>query len=566
MSDTIYRNVEIKVKATYTPSEIALYKHNPFIEALPPVMTPERVSKLLTRRPAYDKSEREKPYYDRFEMVQSISHFFEPFPRHLELEATFSRMIRNGYMPRNPISSEWIKQLRSGFPNIDWGSGIPGYLPGIRSNAVGFSIIGNSGVGKSTSVESVLSLFPQVIVHSHYNGHIFNQTQLVWLKLDCPHDGSLKGLCLNFFQDIDHLMKTRYYKSNINRRTINELLPDMANLAANVGLGALVIDEIQRLKDVKKNEIPMQMLNFFVRLSDNIGVPVVLIGNFKALPLLTRELSIARRNEGQGGLLWWNEDNDEDWDRFIETLWKYQWTNVESPLTPELKNIIYEKSVGIVDLAIKLYQLAQWEVINSDDERITPKTIDFVARERLKLSHSILEAIRNRDIERLKKIPDLDISEEQLNKFFLQTKGKATLTGTLKTVRNQQKNLDYADETDDENPTYRIAKWLLDGGFEVAIARDAAVEAIKRCGPKQEFREVMESAYEIAKMLYSLKAPAPQLQSKIPMQSKPEMKKKAIISPDDLRSIVSQGKVKGLSGYESLKEAGFIKPIKEFFN
>ena len=76
-------------------------------------------------------------------------------------------------------------------------------LHGVKSAASGFTIIGVSGVGKSTAVEKILSLYPQRIVHTKYRERPLAFTQLVWLKLDCPHDGSLKQLCYQFFYALD---------------------------------------------------------------------------------------------------------------------------------------------------------------------------------------------------------------------------------------------------------------------------------------------------------------------------------------------------------------------------
>jgi len=139
-------------------------------------------------------------------------------------------------------------------------------------------------VGKTTSVESVLSLYAQQIQHSgKYGGHALDRVQLVWLKLECPQDGSLRGLCLNFFQAVDEIVGTRYYPKfgNNRRRSVDELLPEMANVAAVLGLGVLVIDEIQRLNEASSGGAA-KMLNFFGQMVNQFSVPVVLVGTFKA--------------------------------------------------------------------------------------------------------------------------------------------------------------------------------------------------------------------------------------------------------------------------------------------
>ena len=80
----------------------------------------------------------------------------------------------------------------------------------------------------------------------------------------------------------------------------------MSQVARHTGLGMLVIDEIQHLKQAKSGGSE-KMLNFFVTLVNTIGVPVVLIGTTKAMSVLQSEFSQARRGSGQGDMVWETE-------------------------------------------------------------------------------------------------------------------------------------------------------------------------------------------------------------------------------------------------------------------
>ena len=184
------------------------------------------------------------------------------------------------------------------------------------SSVPGFTIIGLSGAGKTTAVEPILQLYPQVIFHSTYQEKPINRGQLVWLKLDCPNDGSIKGLCQSFFDAVDELLQTNYYRDYaVARRTADALLPALARVAALHCLGVLVIDEIQHLSAAKSGGSG-RMLNFFVQLANTIGVPVVLIGAYKAMPILAREFRQIRRGSGQGDLIWEPMKNDLEWEYF----------------------------------------------------------------------------------------------------------------------------------------------------------------------------------------------------------------------------------------------------------
>lgn len=552
-----------RVSADYCLSTEVVYRHNPYIEALPPVYTSDSAARRMRRRPKYDEAERRWPAEARLQAVQTIANYVEPLPIHTELERRFSRMIRNGYMPRNPISTEWKKQIRAGFPDIDWGTADDNYTPVIRSTAAGFHIIGTSGVGKSTAVESVLSLYPQVIIHTEYNGYSFDRAQLVWLKLECPYDGSLKGLCLNFFQAIDQILETRYYqKFGNSRRTVDELIPNMAYLAAVLGLGVLVVDEIQRLSEAKSGGAA-RMLNFFVQLANTIGVPVVLVGTFKALPLVTREFALARRGSGQGDLIWSHFAKDQIWDFFIEGLWDYQWTNVPTPFTLAFSQALYDESQGIVDIAVKLYMITQWSVIGDEDETITPGSIRKAAAECLQSARPILEALRLKDYQRLSTITDIHPPIANLDEYFQQANQRVTIEGTLNTLRNQRRaEQNVAAEDPDSNPV-RIASWLVEAGFSPRIARECAVRALDRHGSARDLKPAMQEAFLLAtNKIGANKDDHPG--AKAPYETGRKRKSPTVSLAGDLREIVAKGKKNGIPAYEALKEAGIIKPADEF--
>ncbi|MBV9927743.1 MAG: ATP-binding protein [Acidobacteria bacterium] len=406
-----------RAKASYLPQEITGYRGNPFIEALPPILTEDEVIEALAYYPNYDEAERRLPSHLRLHLIQSALQLFAPLPIHLDLERRFSRMIRASYQQRNPLSRDFWRDVVEGIEALESSTTVVGNRP--RPSPLGFTIIGFPGVGKSTSVESVVSLYPQVIYHSHYGDRDFTHAQIVWLKLECPHDGSIKGLCLNFFQAIDDILGTNYEANYAGgRRTVDEMLPQMARVAANHGLGVLVIDEIQRLSHAKSGG-GKRMLNFFVQVANTIGVPVVLVGTYAAKAILSGEFHQIRRGTGQGDLVWdrmeeevWSPEKDKKskpgvWQLFLESLWTYQYVRNACPLTEELSHVLYEETQGITDFAAKVYMLAQVRAIVSGEEVITARIIRSVARDSLRQAQKVLDALRRGDINSVTDIEDI---------------------------------------------------------------------------------------------------------------------------------------------------------------
>ncbi len=90
------------VKATYREQKIPDYRGNPLIEALPPICSKQEVISLLQHYPDYQEEYRTWAVELRVNLVRSKLKFFEPLPRHIDLEQRISCTLRTGYEARNP--------------------------------------------------------------------------------------------------------------------------------------------------------------------------------------------------------------------------------------------------------------------------------------------------------------------------------------------------------------------------------------------------------------------------------------------------------------------------------
>lgn len=543
MSDMLIPYGGEGVAAEYKEQFIAEYKGNPLIEALPQILSKEEVIEKLLLYPPYSSKEKLlEPHY-RVHVVQRLFQCFQPLGIHIDLESRISRIIRQGYLARNPFKPEFVSSLNEGYDMVHNLNKDLSSNKFFRTTASGFTIIGVSGMGKTTAINRVLSITPQIIIHSNYKGINFSMYQLVWLKLDCPFDGSIKGLCIEFFSKVDSLLGTNYYtKYGSAKRTVDTLLAAMSQIARCIGLGLLVIDEIQHLSESKSGG-SQRMLNFFVTLVNTIGVPVVLIGTTKAISVLQSEFRQARRGSGQGDMIWERMKKDDNWSLLMEGLWDYQWTKKETAFSGEINNVLYEESQGIIDIAVKLYAMSQIRAIMSGKEEVTVDLIKSVASENLKLVKPMLNALKSGDVRKIAKYED--ICAVDFEEFFTAEKQNLDLNNRIKELQSLKKEKQQNVNTSKKEEA--IIK-LLELDIEPKTVQIHVDNIMKEEGKNLTVKEI------IFKTLQEI--------SKVNSSNKRKNKSINKENKDDIRVIVEEGLNKKISAYEALNQRGYIKNPK----
>ncbi|MDS0527609.1 ATP-binding protein [Clostridium sp. SHJSY1] len=532
-----------EIKAKYKKQLIYEYKGNPLIEALPDIDDKVQVIDKISSYPVFDNEEKKLPAHIRLHIIQRIFKYFQPLPMHLDLESRISRMLRQGYINRNPLSSEYKMSLNHGYKDIE--NGVINNEELFVTTAAGFSLIGVSGMGKTTALNRILNTIPQVIAHDKYNGFPMSLTQLTWLKVDCPFDGSLKALCLNFLLSVDNVLGTNYFERyNTARLSANTLLPIMNQVARSLNLGMLIIDEIQHLSLAKSGGAE-KMLNYFVTLINTIGVPVVLVGTPKALGILQSEFRQARRGSGQGDMVWDRLKNDEQWILLLEGLWDYQWTNEKTELTTELSNIIYEESQGIIDIAIKLFVMAQVRAVSLGKKCITAAIIRNVAKENLKLVRPMLKALSSGDLRNITSYNDIMVLD--IDNFINAEKSKVELNSKIEDFKRAKEEIKSKAKVDIKEEVFIK---LLELGFkEIEIKK--YIDEVIALGEK-DVGKIVRVIIEMIVGPSNKEA------------NNPKRKANKIFEDDDVRKVAAPNK-ENKKIYENLKKIGYIKNYKDIF-
>ncbi len=286
--------------AQYQTHKQPEYNLNPMSRALPPALSSLDFAERGRILPRFSDEELTWETHERLDCTERLSRYFEVESKTIDLYHKIRVLLLSGYLgaERNPIAAEHARRATQLYRAIEGGGGnsLEDYI-GSPTAAPSLTLCGPSGIGKTTNLNNILRLYPQVIVHPELGGVY----QLVWIKVDCPTT-SLKGLCIDIFMAFDRLLGTTYLadfgsKSN----SVDYMLAQVAQLAHKHYLGVLVIDEMQRFFELQTDQ--KQVLSFLTKLDNTLGVPVIRVGTNEMEELFHTFMS-ARRATGMEFKLW----------------------------------------------------------------------------------------------------------------------------------------------------------------------------------------------------------------------------------------------------------------------
>lgn len=363
--------------AKYKDALIPEYRGNPLIEALPPVVRDDaEILDAMSITPPFAEDERNLHPAIRRELVSRLNSLFVPLPPHFQLLERLSTNLRRSYTWRNPLLPQTQSYLHEKHAFLS-----PETLAARAAAGSVLFIKGISGIGKSTGTEACLrALGPCVIEHRSYQGKPLAETQIVWLKVSCPEDRSLKSLCISILAAAEGALggRARFTADIIDdpRMTAGAAVRCVLRCLANHHVGILVIDEVQNLFS-SKGQAAVELLNFLLRLRDESGICFVVCGTYASLQLLQSTFRIGRRIAAGGVTEFLRPANgdDQEWSSFCEILWMYQWVQKPAEYSAEIALQLFNLTQGIRGLAVPLVVRAQEDAIADESESVSPSTL-----------------------------------------------------------------------------------------------------------------------------------------------------------------------------------------------
>lgn len=345
---------------------------------MPRMMAGKELEEVMLSLPSYDPMICRADAAARLMALNDIMEVYVPSQMSYEIYSKIYLAMLHALKKKQTV--EAVRQGNQNYRRLQ-GMSYNSVLGGADS----FSIIGPSGIGKSTALAKSIALSggEEIIVTREPYAKI-----IPCINVQCPHDCSVKGLLLAILSQVDAAIGTDYRQSaNKYRASIDNLIGTVSQVALN-NILLIVIDECQ---NVCRNKSGVNLIASMTQLINSSGVSICMVGLPETETFFQQEMQLARRSVG---LSYSALPFDSHFIRCCETLFAYQYTANRSELTPELAELLYECAGGIIAVLVSVIMEAQQIAILSGKEELNKETILLAYRERLKNVQDFVQANR----------------------------------------------------------------------------------------------------------------------------------------------------------------------------
>lgn len=343
------------VEARYIPSKTD--PGNPFVEALPSAWSFMEIAQYYNRAiiiPDEDELRAMNEYEREDNIDLSLDDFRLLLPFHAITEKQFHRALIRSYHRRKTIEDRDI-DVRLHIKNREVTVHNRMIPRNMSEPVAGFTILGQSGCGKSTGTNMMLSHYPQTIIHQKDTWR--RMYQIVYLLVSCSQNSNPSQLYENIGEAIDNAVGNfnPVYKQEFRRGTLGDKYGLLKKLVMQFSIGCLILDEIE-LIDIRSTK--PGSLEAFLTLANETGIAIAIIGTMDAYEDLFMNTRTARRT-GVSIIASRYCNNREQFHKIAGRLTMFQWSSKKTVYTSELLEALYEASHGVISDLIEIYKLIQ---------------------------------------------------------------------------------------------------------------------------------------------------------------------------------------------------------------
>ncbi|WP_019553427.1 AAA family ATPase [Propionispira raffinosivorans] len=253
---------------------------------------------------------------------------------------------------------------------------------GIMGGSDSFTIIGTSGIGKSSAISRSINLITENRVIEADNPYTHVVPSVI---VQCPFDSSVKGLLLEVLRKVDEVLDSKYYQNALRARATTDMLIGSVSQVALNHIGMLVVDEIQNVANSKNGK---NLIGALTQLINNSGISICMVGTPESSRFFESAMQLARRSVG---LQYTTMSNDKYFQEFCKVMFKYQYVQKRTEITDGILAWLYEHSAGITSVVVALIHDAQEIAILNGKEILNLESLNEAYQQRLSLLHGYIQ-------------------------------------------------------------------------------------------------------------------------------------------------------------------------------
>ncbi len=369
------------------------------INALPPMKAGDELISALTVLPEYDKSICDENEAIRLMALSDLYKIYLPSQMSVEIYSKlYLALLRSLQKKTTKTAIQQKNENHKAICKQDYN--------GILGGADSFTVIGLSGIGKSSAINRAID---QITATGIIETKEPYSRIIPCIVVQCPFDSSVKGMLLEILRKVDECLNSKYYENALRVRATTDMLIGSVSQVALNHIGLLVVDEIQNVCNSRHGKSLVGMLT---QLINNSGISICMVGTPESSVFFEQAMQLARRSLGlQYNVMEYNAYFRD----FCHTLFSYRYVKYDTTLNEAIIAWLYEHSAGIISVVVSLVHDAQEIAILSRKETLNLETLNEAYQKRLSLLHGFIEpaiAAKSYAATKMPKVPTTEVVVE----------------------------------------------------------------------------------------------------------------------------------------------------------
>lgn len=372
------RKAILTADARYVPR---LESDNKYITALPPKRNMTELVDECTNCPGLPPEEAflHMTEQEKLVVITKLGKATICLPYYMNIEESIDRALIESYDKRIAIQNSYpFKQYvyndsyHENYEHME--------ITEMSDAPTGLCVLGVSGCGKTTGINSVLRKYPRLIIHNP--GTLQQHIQIPVLLVHMSENNNFHGLYQSIGETIDTILcnSTSIYEKELSQKgdSLSIKFNKFCKLIQVFNIGLIIIDEIELLETSKVKE---GTLETFMGWSNRTGVAIGAIGTEDAFGKLFKHPRATRR---LGDLI--SADSYCSSKKSIQTIMEtlYSYLPERTMLTEDCLNAYYRESGGTIAYLSKIFVGVAKEITKQKSKGkpgiITPELITRIAK------------------------------------------------------------------------------------------------------------------------------------------------------------------------------------------